>query len=208
MKIGLDSNSISIVITALLAGAAFAWRRESKPSETDPPRGEKGESETSSQQEVLAEEELSARIQLRHALREINDLKHDFQKLAQINNANLYRYHTLFNYLPMPCFTINQEGAIIEWNITATEFFGKKVEEVIGHSIADVLGDSVRRGHAQEVLYQAFLGLHPEPVQIEVNSPAVGIRSVNWVVSPIKNEKDETVGVVNTIAIVQNKNVA
>src|SRR5690606_30114827 len=83
------------------------------------------------------------------------------QKLIQ--TATLQRFQTLFDELPIPCFTVNEVGNIIEWNRACEGFFGLKQYQVIDRPISSVLGDDVYHGHAQECIYKVFLGQRPEP---------------------------------------------
>lgn len=194
--------------SALLAAFRFSEMSFFKKSKFEKlPQKSNGESTKSIPAPInslLDEEELASKAQLRLALREINDLKHELAVLTKINSANLYRYYSLFHFLPLPCFTINEEGSIVEWNSASSDFFGKSTEHVLGHSIQEILGDSVRRGHTQEAIYNTFFGIETEPVELDISTVDGSIRKVRWIISPIKNEQGKVVGAVNTIAVIKS----
>lgn len=139
--------------------------------------------------------------QLKEARNDIADLNAELETFRKIQAASLRRFQTLFNELPLPCFTVNEIGNIVEWNRAAESFFGLKAHQVVDQPLNYVLGEDVYRGHAQDNIYQVFLGHQPEPAAVRVKPRNSAARTVKWFTSPVKDTDGRIVGAVNTLGV-------
>lgn len=138
---------------------------------------------------------------LNDANREIATLSANLQQFKTIQMVSLQRYQTLFQELPLPCFTVNEIGNIVEWNRAAAAFFGINDEDVTDKPVAEILGQEVYRGHAQDAVYRVFLGYQPDPVILELKTGHGKTMKVKWFASPVKNSAGKVVGAVNTLGV-------
>lgn len=145
--------------------------------------------------------ELSLAHQLAQAQAEIIALKAELETKEAIHNASRERFSATFFALPLPCFTINEIGHIMEWNNAAAAFFHRQPFEVIDKPISEILGQDVYRGLAQENIYQVFLGHQPDPVMVNLRLGTGQQRTIKWHISPVKDGSGRVVGAVNTLAV-------
>lgn len=138
---------------------------------------------------------------------DLQNSKHRFDQVSKINQGTLERYYTTFRDMPLPCFTVNEIGHIMEWNIAAEQFFGLPTAEVVDKPLAAVLGDDVFRGHAQDRIYRVFLGHKPEPAKIKVKIGTAD-RTVSWCTSPVKNSEGAIVGAINILGVIKGEDGA
>ncbi|MFO0003421.1 MAG: PAS domain-containing protein, partial [bacterium] len=64
------------------------------------------------------------------------------------------RFETLFNGLPVGCFTFDSMGLIHEWNSLATELFGIEAYSAFFNTVSDVLDPDVVGTWDREVVNQ------------------------------------------------------
>ncbi|MDI9636725.1 PAS domain-containing protein [Kamptonema cortianum] len=121
--------------------------------------------------------------------------------LRSIQQSSLDRYHSMFYELPIPCFTLNELGHIMEWNHAAAAYFELPEYEVVDKPVSEILGTGVFRSEAEGAVYQVFLGHHPRPVNVNIDLPNGNTRQVRWFVSPVRNGRGDVVGAVNTIGL-------
>lgn len=128
-------------------------------------------------------------------------LKAELQQTHSIQSATLERFRTTFYELPLPCFTVNDEGNVIEWNRASEEFFFLKEHEAVDRPIASILGEGIFRNDAEGMIYMVFMGLTPAPIEIQLNVKGEP-RTIKWFASPILNRSGQVVGALNTLGVV------
>ncbi len=135
---------------------------------------------------------------------EITRLNAELNEFHNIQFASLVRYQAMFAELPLPCFTLNEEGHIMEWNNAAADLFGLSATEVADKPIKEILGKYFFFGRAEEAIYLVFMGYKPQPLEvlIEIGNER---KSVTWFPSPVKEASGKVVGVVNTLAVVSSR---
>lgn len=136
------------------------------------------------------------------ALRAENEsLRLTLAQSQKIQGATLERFRTTFYEMPLPAFTVNDEGSIMEWNQAATMFFDRIESEVVDKPIASVLGDQIFRQDAEGMIFMVFLGMHPAPIELDLRLESGEIRRVKWHASPVKNQAGQVVGALNTLGL-------
>jgi len=151
--------------------------------------------------EALESEVAALKTALAESQSECDSLRWDIHQTTSIQAATLERFRTTFYELPLPAFTVNEQGHVMEWNLSASEFFGRTEPEVIDHPISSILGDRIFRNDAEGMIYLVFMGVRPKPTEIELDMPNGETRRVRWFASPIKNSVGQVVGALNTIGI-------
>ncbi len=150
-------------------------------------------------------EEISEVEQLQRQLDEAQSenaaLRVELTQTHSIQSATLERFRTTFYELPLPCFTVNDQGNIIEWNRSSEEFFFLKEHEAVDRPISDILGSGIFRNDAEGMIYMVFLGMTPAPIEIELNIKGEP-RKIKWFASPIMNRGGQIVGALNTLGVV------
>jgi len=139
--------------------------------------------------------------QLDEAQAENAALRVELHQTQSIQSATLERFRTTFYELPLPCFTVNDQGNIIEWNRSSEEFFFLKEHEAVDRPISDILGSGIFRNDAEGMIYMVFLGLTPAPIEIELNVKGEP-RKIKWFASPIMNRTGQIVGALNTLGVI------
>ncbi len=128
-------------------------------------------------------------------------LQIDLHECKNVQEASLRRFQAMFYELPLPCFTINEIGHVMEWNKAAAAFFGQEEHQVTDKPIADVLGKEIFRGDAEGAIYLVFMGQYPEPSTLTLTLPDGSTRKAKWYISPVKNRQGQVVGALNTLGI-------
>lgn len=149
----------------------------------------------------LEAEVVALKTALSDAQSECDNLRWTMQQTNSIQAATLERFRTTFYELPLPAFTVNDLGHVMEWNLAATSFFGRTEPEVIDHPISDILGNKIFRNDAEGMIYLVFMGVQPKPAEIELDMIDGSTRTVRWFASPIRNSSGQVVGALNTIGI-------
>ncbi len=144
-------------------------------------------------------EELKAALATAQAERAA--LQIDLHECKNVQEASLRRFQAMFYELPLPCFTINEIGHVMEWNKAAAAFFGQEEHQVTDKPIADVLGKEIFRGDAEGAIYLVFMGQYPEPSTLTLTLPDGSTRKAKWYISPVKNRQGQVVGALNTLGI-------
>lgn len=160
---------------------------------------------TSSKAELEAENS-ALKAALADAQSECDSLRWNMQQTTTIQAATLERFRTTFYELPLPAFTVNDLGHVMEWNLAASSFFGRSEPEVIDHPISDILGNKIFRNDAEGMIYLVFMGVQPKPAEIELDMLDGSTRTVRWFASPIRNSSGQVVGALNTIGILPRFN--
>ncbi len=132
---------------------------------------------------------------------ENESLRQTLVQTQRIQSATLERFRTTFYEMPLPAFTVNDEGVIMEWNRAAAQFFDRIESEVVHKPIASVLGNQIFRQDAEGMIFMVFLGMHPHPIELELKLESGEIRRVKWHASPIKNQAGQVVGALNTLGL-------
>lgn len=108
-------------------------------------------------------------LDMEQRLREVNrelaaqkeelELKTQALELSQemIQQANL-RFRELFDNVPVACFTIDAEGAIYEWNLTASKLYGWQAYEVLSCSLFDTIIKAEDEQHIRALIRQVMQG--------------------------------------------------
>lgn len=149
----------------------------------------------------LEAEVVALKTALSDAQSECDNLRWTMKQTTSIQAATLERFRTTFYELPLPAFTVNDLGHVMEWNLAATSFFGRTEPEVIDHPISDILGSKIFRNDAEGMIYLVFMGVQPKPAEIELDMIDGSTRTVRWFASPIRNSSGQVVGALNTIGI-------
>ncbi|MBX3114068.1 MAG: PAS domain-containing protein [Fimbriimonadaceae bacterium] len=149
----------------------------------------------------LEAEVVALKTALSDAHSECDNLRWTMKQTTSIQAATLERFRTTFYELPLPAFTVNDLGHVMEWNLAATSFFGRTEPEVIDHPISDILGSKIFRNDAEGMIYLVFMGVQPKPAEIELDMIDGSTRTVRWFASPIRNSSGQVVGALNTIGI-------
>lgn len=139
---------------------------------------------------------------LQAAQDEVEELKLKLSQIRAVQNASLVRYHAMFEELPLPCFTLNEDGHIMEWNKAAEKVFGYSQAEVADKPLREVLGHYFFLGRAEETIYLVFMGRRVDCIDVNIDGPDGVSRSVKWYPSPVLDSSNRVVGVVNTLAMV------
>lgn len=183
----LPSPSADPLAVALgaLAVSFFARKKAAEPVETAP-------------SEPTYDDLKSA---LAKAQAECAALQIDLHECKNVQEASLRRFQAMFYELPLPCFTINEIGHVMEWNKAAAAFFGQEEHQVADKPIAEVLGKEIFRGDAEGAIYLVFMGQYPEPSTLTLTLPDGSTRKAKWYISPVKNRQGQVVGALNTLGI-------
>jgi PAS domain S-box-containing protein len=139
--------------------------------------------------------------QLYEAQAENAALRVELNQTHTIQSATLERFRTTFYELPLPCFTVNDQGNVIEWNRCCEEFFFLKEHEAVDRPISEILGTGIFRNDAEGMIYMVFLGLSPAPIEIELTVKGE-TRKIKWFASPIMNRSGQIVGALNTLGVI------
>lgn len=166
----------------------------------------KGSTAKSSSKVELEAEVEALKSALAEAQTECDSLRWTMQQTTSIQAATLERFRTTFYELPLPAFTVNDLGHVMEWNLAASSFFGRTEPEVIDHPISDILGNKIFRNDAEGMIYLVFMGVQPKPAEIELDMIDGSTRTVRWFASPIRNSSGQVVGALNTIGILPRFN--
>lgn len=159
------------------------------------------EAATTAQKTDLEQEVVKLRADLAKSQSECDSLRWEIHQTTSIQTATLERFRTTFYELPIPAFTVNDLGHVMEWNLAASDFFGRNEVDVVDHPISSILGERIFRNDAEGMIYLVFMGIRPKPTEIELDMPDGQTRVVRWFASPIKNKKGEVVGALNTLGI-------
>lgn len=128
-------------------------------------------------------------------------LRVELHQTQSIQGATLERFRTTFYELPLPCFTVSDQGTVIEWNRACETFFYLPEHQAVDRPISDILGSGIFRNDAEGMIYMVFLGLNPVPIEIELHVEGEP-RKVKWFASPIKNREGQVVGALNTLGVI------
>lgn len=135
---------------------------------------------------------------LEEASRELRSAQIDLSDLRKIHEVSARRFHALFSRLPSACFTANEFGRVMEWNLAAETVFGLTAPEVFDRSIWDAVltedPDQIAHRHVGAV----FLGEQPAPISWTVRRPDGEVRETIWSVAPVLDPDQHIVGVVST----------
>ncbi|MBA4291601.1 hypothetical protein C0431_01390 [bacterium] len=134
-------------------------------------------------------------------------LRIDLHQIQSIQGATLERFRTTFYEIPLPCFTVNDQGHVIEWNRACEAFFNLPEHQAIDRPMADILGQGIFRNDAEGMIYMVFLGMNPQPIEIELQQ-GEQTRVVKWFASPIMNRSGQVVGALNTLAIIPKNEIS
>ena len=179
----------AVLVPAL---AAFAlWNKTEAQARKPKPRPS---SEPKSDSRLVAAEQ------------EIDELRLRLAQIRAVQNASLVRYQAMFQELPLPCFTLNEDGHIMEWNTAAENLFGRTQVEVADKPLREILGHTFFIGRAEETIYLVFMGRKVDPIDIIIDGPDGQSRSVKWYPSPVLDARGRVVGVVNTLAVIAKGN--
>ncbi|MFM9874336.1 MAG: PAS domain-containing protein [Fimbriimonadaceae bacterium] len=179
------ASSASSLITTIGLSIPF-WGRIGASRQTTP---------------VINTELEALRNQLEETQSENAALREELHQTQSIQSATLERLRTTFYELPLPCFTVNDQANVIEWNRACEEFFFLKEHEAVDRPISDILGSGIFRNDAEGMIYMVFLGLSPIPIEIELGVKGE-LRKVKWFASPILDRSGQVVGALNTLAVV------
>jgi two-component system, cell cycle response regulator len=117
----------------------------------------------------LDRSELQARLTVARRILEIqDDLKKQKRELEATSrhlrdaNANLTiasrRFQELFNGLPVPCFTFDEEGLVHEWNRCAETAFGIPGHVAFQSPVWELLGGNANDFWSEEIVSEVFRG--------------------------------------------------
>lgn len=127
-------------------------------------------------------------------------LRTELHQFQSVQSATLTRFRTTFYELPIPCFTVDDRGHVMDWNRASESFFFRLEHEAVDHPITDILGSGIFRNDAEGMIYMVFMGLQPAPIDIELCVDGEP-RKVKWFASPIKDSSGQVVGALNTLGV-------
>lgn len=194
--LNMDTSRASIIGTAGLT-LSFLSRTKTRSEKTpDAPKKVTPVSEIQRlRQEVAVLEAENAALRI------------DLHQTSSIQGATLERFRTTFYEIPLPSFTVNEQGNVIEWNRACEAFFNLPEHKAIDRPIADILGQGIFRNDAEGMIYMVFLGMRPDPIEIELDFDSQ-TRIVKWFASPIMNRTGQVVGALNTIAVIPKNEIS
>jgi PAS domain S-box-containing protein len=155
--------------------------------------------------QVEQEPDLKAKIAQLQA--ENAALRVDLHQTIAIQGATLERFRTTFYELPLPCFTVNAEAKVVEFNRAASAFFGIPEHHAIDQPIEAILGNDIFRNDAEGMIYMVFLGMEPQPITIDLKVQNHE-RPVKWFASPIKDKNGNVVGAMNTLGVIPKSEIS
>lgn len=132
--------------------------------------------------------------------RENEALKAELSQFKGVQIATLIRFQTTFYELPLPCFTVDGRGHVMEWNRACEAFFFRPEHEAVDRPITEILGTGIFRNDAEGMIYMVFMGMHPAPIAIDLFVEGRK-RTVKWHASPIKDRDGLVVGALNTLGV-------
>lgn len=104
-------------------------------------------------------EELERRvIELGREVLELTESENELRKSEELKREVESRYQTLFEHMPIVCFTFDREGRFLSWNLAAEEVYGYTKEEAIGFSAYDLIVTPATEEATKEVIKRVFEG--------------------------------------------------
>lgn len=192
------------ILAALFTAALSLWNSKPKP-----PKPDQANPTAPSKEDTIARlqaENESLRKAAEESQAEAQALRVDLAQIRQIQSASLGRFQAMFYELPLPCFTVNEAGHVMEWNHAAASFFSVPEYLAVDQPIAAILGEGIFRNDAEGVIYLVFMGRRPDPVTITITTPTGLTRTVRWFASPVLDQAGRVVGALNTLGILPRPN--
>jgi diguanylate cyclase (GGDEF)-like protein/PAS domain S-box-containing protein len=125
--------------------------------------------ERANELEVLKQELERANLELRDrnlTLRKAYDETTSSNQYLQLASA---RFEDLFHGVPFPCFSVDQNGTVFEWNEAASNMFGVSGHESIQKSIFGRYFSFDTDLMLKGLIIEAFKGHHLANIEIEAN---------------------------------------
>ncbi|MBN1293681.1 MAG: PAS domain S-box protein [Candidatus Latescibacteria bacterium] len=79
-------------------------------------------------------------------------------KIKKELHKNEKMYQTLFENMPVVCFTYNKSGKILSWNHAAEKIYGYSIEEAIGAHVFELIGTPMIKDAFERMLARVFSG--------------------------------------------------
>lgn len=144
---------------------------------------------------ALLEQRLAAAKVVMSEFRITQTLERAYQANAVHYHAAL-RFETLFNGIPIACFTVDGSGEIQEWNLAAEQIFGIPAFQSIERSIFEVLSDGKASNRAKNSLQKSYDGEHVVEKQWRYRHPSGSLKRLSSNIFPLRNVKGIVVGAV------------
>ena len=95
--------------------------------------------------------------------------------------------------LPVPAFSVNNEGRVLFWNQAMLQLTGRSADEMIGNDPRILFGD----GKPLEIWDKVFLSKESQTLgSFEINNSQTGtIKEVCCTATPIWSEENELIGI-------------
>ena len=183
----VNVSEFGFLASVLGLSIPFLAKKQTKPKQPAPTKQKVSVTELKNTLAELQAENAALRVEL--------------HQTQVIQGATLHRFQTTFYELPLPCFTVSDQGTVIEWNRACEEFFFLPEHQAVDRPISQILGSGIFRNDAEGMIYMVFLGLKPAPIEIELNIKGEP-RKVKWFSSPIFNREGQVVGALNTLGVI------